>query len=796
MTTVVYLSMAMYAVLFISPLVVFIFISRARKQDSNAEAHNTQQKLEKAVIERLRSIFDAMPLGCCISDENFNVVDCNNATVQLFGLKSKQEYIDRFHDLSPEYQPCGELSITKIKRMIDLTFKEGRTLFEWMHQTLDGVPIPVEVNLICTMVDGKLVKIGYLRDLRGFKNVQKAEREASDRMNLMINTIPLVVTYWGSDHTLKGCNQFALDFYGAKSMEEGYPIERRNALEGTLWFEKLDEIFEKGAVSFVYEDGMNNCWEMEGVRTTYNGEDVAVTYAKNITHIHELQSEQRRREIAEESNRAKTMFIANMSHEIRTPMNSILGYSELALETSNTATAREYLARIVTNSKWMVNIINDVLDASKIESGLLELEEIPFSICNLAERCQSLILPDATEKNINLSVNVKHSKLEGKRLIGDPTKISQICTNILSNAIKFTNGGGAVVATFKVEELSEGMYALYFESRDTGIGMTQEHVSRIFDPFMQADSSTTRMYGGSGLGLAIAKRLVEAMGSQLQVQSTPGLGSRFFFTLNLPAKPIGEKSLDIHIHNKKILSKPTFENCDVLVVDDNEMNLGVAKEHLKRVGITPSVAANGKIAINEVMQRIENGEAPFSLILMDIHMPVMDGKEAASIIANLSTGTPIVAMTAETTILTEDAPYTKYGMDGYLSKPFTSQEIWHCLLKYLKPIGNEDDYKHTHTEDNDLIDTELLREMRALFVKGNTTTITKITQSVEQGNFKEAHRLVHTLKSSAMLIGKTRLSNIAKEAEGLFKTGAKLPQGLYDELEAELQQVLDELSTF
>ena len=751
-----------------------------------------ERELDKITNQRLQTMIEAIPLGCCVTDENLNVLDCNNAIVALFGLKDKQEYISRFRELSPEYQPCGGRTQEMYERILDKTREYGKTKFEWMHRTLDGMPLPVEVNLVRTVIDGKNVIIGYLRDLRDFYEFQKYEREANDRMNLMINTIPLVVTHWAQDHSLLACNQFAMDFYGLDSLEEGYPKVRERVLVGTDWFERLDEIFEKGALSYIYEDAESNIWQMEGVRTTYNGENVVVTYGKNITQVRELEAEQKRREIAEESNRAKTMFIANMSHEIRTPMNSILGYSELALESAAGVT-REYLDKITTNSKWLLDIINDVLDISKIESGLVEFEEIPFNIRSLAERCQSLIMPSATDKNIKLSFNVDSSILKGIRLIGDPTKISQVCTNILSNAIKFTDNGGAVIVTIGVKKLDEERCELNFECKDTGIGMTEEQVSKIFEPFMQADSSTTRKYCGTGLGLTIAKRLVTAMGGELCVESFPGLGSKFSFTIVLPSIMV-EKTMEGGKHRSgEILYRPIFESMEVLVVDDNDMNLGVACEHLRRVGLTPVVATNGREAISKVQQKIDKGDIPYALILMDIHMAVMDGKEAASIIAGLNVGTPIVAMTAETMVPLEDAPYADYGMMGYLSKPFTSQQLWHCLLKYLQPV-NRDDNKYCISNDI-AIDKELLMQLKDLFVKNNQDTFTDIDRNISKGNLKEAHRLAHTLKSSSLLIGKTRLGSIAKEAEGFLHAKTEPPDALLKELGDELRQVLDELQS-
>ena len=750
-----------------------------------------EKEFEQKTAQRLQAILDAAPFGCCITDENGLVVDCNDAMVKLFDLKDKQEYKDRFSELSPEYQPSGTLSRIEMQQFLEKTFTEGSATFEWMHQTLDGTPIPVEVHLIHTILDGKSLKIGYLRDLREFHQHLAAEREANERQKLMIDTIPLLITYWDSNHEIKESNKYAAEFYGYESEEIGLERAHDDIIAGTEWYDRLDEIFANGSASFTYEDLQNHFWEVEGVRTTYNGEPVVVTYGKNVTRLRELQEEQRRREVAEESDRAKTMFIANMSHEIRTPMNSILGYSELALEKEMPEDIRGYIKQIVTSSHWLLDIINSVLDMSKIESGLIELEKLPFDIGELVETCQYLMLKSAEDKGVKLSFSVRVSALQGKTPLGDPTKISQVCMNILSNAVKFTDSGGVITASVVAEKLDEHRASLGFEFKDTGIGMTNDQLSRIFEPFIQADSSTTRKYGGTGLGLAIAKRLVGVMGGDLKVQSSLGEGSIFSFTINVDT--IVAETKVYNNNSNVLLSKPIFEKGEILVVDDNDMNLHVACEHLRHVGLTPTTAMNGKEAVDKVKQRMERGEAPYDLIFMDIHMPEMDGKEAATIIAGLHVGTPIVAMTAETAMFIEDNTYSDSGMSSVLRKPFTTQEIWRCLLKYLQPVSN--DTQHALEYSKLMEDKELLSELRVLFVAGNRDTIENITAYLEQGNVKDAHRLAHTLKNSALIIGKPRVSNIAKEVERLLKNNQVPNPELMKELTSELRLVLDELTS-
>ncbi|MCL2010967.1 MAG: ATP-binding protein [Synergistaceae bacterium] len=491
---------------------------------------------------------------------------------------------------------------------------------------------------------------------------------------------------------------------------------------------------------------------------------------------------------AEESSKSKSNFLANMSHEIRTPMNSIVGFSELAMDDEISPKTREYLDKIVENSKWLLQIINDVLDLSKIESGKLELENIPFNLHDVFSRCQTAIMPKALENGIQMYCYAEPSV--GKKLVGDPIRLSQVLINLLSNAVKFTNFGMVKLLSSIISSTDEGV-TIRFEVKDSGVGMTPEQISRIFEPFAQADSSTTRKYGGTGLGLPITRNIIQLMGGKLMLESISGIGSRFSFELTFDTIDVPAGASDVEISTDQV-EKPFFKG-EILLCEDNDMNQRVICEHLARVGLETVVAVNGKEGVDMVQSRMKNNEKPFDLIFMDVQMPVMDGLDATRAIMRLGSKTPIVAMTAN--VMTHDRDFYKTsGMSDCVGKPFTSQELWHCLLKYLTP-GSPQIINEKIENRPTMTDEKLYLELRTDFVKGNQTKFAEITRAVDEGDIKLAHRLAHTLKSNAELIGKSGLKEAAAVVEHMLKDGSNLASEEHmNALEAELNAALKELA--
>ncbi|MCL2754417.1 MAG: transporter substrate-binding domain-containing protein [Oscillospiraceae bacterium] len=499
------------------------------------------------------------------------------------------------------------------------------------------------------------------------------------------------------------------------------------------------------------------------------------------------------RDFAEDANRSKSIFLANMSHEIRTPMNSIIGFSELASDDDISAKTSEYLKNISDNAKWLLNIVNDILDSAKIESGRVTLEQIPFDLQDVIEQCRMAIEPQTDDKGIALLCGADsfssqfEEQVGNNQFSGDPVRLRQIFSNLLSNAVKFTDSGTIKLNVALIER--DDRYArVRFAVKDSGIGMSEEQVDKIFKPFIQADESVTRRFGGTGLGLTIAKDLIELMGGVLTVKSTQGQGSEFSFELMFDLVD-STRASSAHKIMLSDLEKPNFCG-EVLVCEDNALNRQVICEHLKRVGLETAVAFDGKQGVDMVAQRMKNGEKTFDLIFMDIHMPVMDGLEATREIFALGVETPIVALTAN--IMAGDLElYKNSGIVDYLGKPFTSQVLWRCLLKYFTPVSvTAIDSQNQSKESEQLMEKAMLS-----FAENNQEAFEQIKAALEGGDVKAAHRITHSLKSNAAQIEKNALRKAAAQAEEALAGGSNLlTQAQLNALETELKAVLTELA--
>ncbi len=592
--------------------------------------------------------------------------------------------------------------------------------------------------------------------------------------------------------------------FGAKDGQEALEIFKKESIDlilsdidmplmdGLDLLKKIRE--ENKEIPFIMSTGLKNLDVLStaieyGISSFLPKPVQKETLLKKLEEIALMVEARKKRE---ELLRLKSDFIANMSHEIRTPMNAIIGFNTLLKTTELSEKQKKYVGIIDNSTDTLLAIVDDILDFSKLEAKKMNLNLVSVNFEHEIESIVELFRAKADEKNITLTLKVDIGS--NLCLCIDIFRFRQIISNLISNAIKFTDKCGTILVYIQVVEQKADILSLHVGVKDNGIGVEKEKQKHIFEAFAQADDSTTRKFGGTGLGLSICSSLVNLMGGVLSLNSKENEGSDFFFTLDLKIcqeKDISEPQTDRnHKFNKSY-------KANILVAEDNELNSEFISELLNLYKIQNHIVDNGKRAVEELHKK------KYDLILMDINMPIMGGIDALKAIRELGYTTPVIALTASS-MHGDREKYLQEGFDEYISKPIDINELEKVFDHYLQKSEfvleeKEEIVLHVKNEIKNHIDIQqlendfafskgLCQKLLKLFVENYPKYMKNLQDAIEQKDYKSIYQWAHTLKGSAANLKMELVKDLSKELED---AGAKEEQINYETKFRELSSVLE-----
>ena len=648
-----------------------------------------EKKMEAELSDaHLRAItmYEMAPFAISFWDSNIKFIDCNEAYMKMFGATNVTDLQKAI--LIPELQPDGTRSTVLVEEMFRRVREEGFVKYQWMNLDVNGDPLPREISMARMQYHNDIAYISYSLDMRETLAHQKKVNEANERLQLMLDSTPMACFLIDKNFNAIDCNLEAINLFETTNKAEcigSFEIIFSEKSKTSQRMQNLKEYYKlamaegQSKVEWVLHmpkgDDVVPC-EINFIRLIYKDEFVVAAYILDLRIIKKMMEDMRRLESAAENSAAKSKFLANMSHEIRTPMNAIIGIAEIQLRKNSLSPyVEEAFAKVYNSAHSLLRLINDILDLSRIEAGKMEILGIKFEVSSLINDTVQINIIRIGSKQISLKISID-SKLPVV-MFGDDVRIQQVINNLLSNAFKYTDKG-TVKLSFAVEDVPDGEeddFVLVVSVSDTGQGMTPEQLDALFDDYERFNAVQNREIEGTGLGMSIVRNIVRLMDGKVEAFSTRGEGSRF--VVHLPLKKIGNEVLGEEVARRlekyesnpfssKKLSGFEYEPMpygSVLVVDDVETNLYVARGQLAPYGLIIETCDNGFDAI----EKIKSGKK-YDVIFMDHMMPIMDGIETTKVIREMGYTGFIVALTANAIIGQADVFLTN-GFDGFISKP-------------------------------------------------------------------------------------------------------------------------------
>jgi PAS domain S-box-containing protein len=673
---------------------------------------------------KFRSVFEGSSDAIMLLDQD-GFFDCNSRTLAMFGIESKEQF-NSYHprDLSPEFQPDGQSSAVLSHQRIERALEVGHACFEWIHRRSDGTEFPAEVFLTAFRYQGKRALQASVRDITARKQVDEELKNLNARLqadlegriaaeeSLRRTTSYLDVYRKIVDHhaivsetdaagTIIQVNDAFCRISGYSREEllgNNHRILNAGIHPTEMWAEMyrtaIDEGVWHGEVCIRSKDGELH-WLDTTIATLYDD----VGQVRGFFAIRaDVSGFKKANAAAEAANLAKSEFLANMSHEIRTPMTAILGYADLIADAVERQVDlqkhRDYVETIKRNGEHLLAIINDILDLSKIEANKLVVEKSCISVTQLLHDTIRLMNVNAAAKGLVLKGAVGSDVPDF--VITDPTRLRQILVNLVGNAIKFTEHGGVSV---DVSYQNEPESILSLCVTDTGIGMSEEQLRRMFQAFEQADASTTRKYGGTGLGLRISKRLAEMLGGDIAIDSRRGEGSTFTVTLFAPAacphesRHIARPNDQLGPHGTtpgNSANRLPLEGVRILLAEDGPDNQRLISFHLSKAGAMVTIAENGKLALEALCIDGDSTQPlleplPFDLIISDMQMPIMDGYESVQLMRTKGCTLPILSLTAHA-MQRDQEKCLAAGCNAHLTKPIDRSELIQTCQSWVSAL--------------------------------------------------------------------------------------------------------------